>query len=40
MTEASPGAAAERTPLREIALLFLRLGATAFGGPAVPASGL
>lgn len=34
MTEASPTAAAERTPLREIALLFLRLGATAFGGPA------
>ena len=25
----------ERTPLREIAALFARLGATAFGGPAV-----
>jgi chromate transporter len=25
---------ADRTPIREIALLFLRLGATAFGGPA------
>jgi chromate transporter len=32
-TPASPPAA-ERGPLREVALLFLRLGATAFGGPA------
>lgn len=30
---AVPAHASERTPLREIALLFLKLGTTAFGGP-------
>jgi chromate transport protein ChrA len=31
--EPAPAEAAERTSLGELAALFLRLGATAFGGP-------